>query len=121
MSGAAAKPHQRFGYLSCQLRSWVVWFQSCLLMRGKFHRQASFDAARGLFRQRLRRGLEKNFQTWVQEAFQWKGWPFVAFIRQEPVFPTGPLNYLFGLNSIAGSLYIRATAVSLTFPSIAMS
>jgi uncharacterized membrane protein YdjX (TVP38/TMEM64 family) len=81
----------------------------------------AFGAARTLFGQPLRRRFDNHFLSWAQEEFDSKGWRFVAFVRLNPVFPSGPLNYLFGLTSIPWRTYVWATALFLLPPSIAVA
>ena len=77
----------------------------------------AFAAARTLFGQPLRRRFDSRFLVWVQQEFEAKGWRFIAFVRINPVFPSGPLNYLFGLTSIKTGTYVWATMVFLLLPS----
>jgi uncharacterized membrane protein YdjX (TVP38/TMEM64 family) len=73
----------------------------------------AFVAARTIFGRPLRRRFGNKFLGWAQDEFDRKGWRFIAFVRLNPVFPTGPLNYLFGLTSIRARTYIWSTAISL--------
>ena len=81
----------------------------------------AFAAARTIFGQPLRRRFGGKFLTWVQDEFEQKGWRFIVFIRLNPAFPSGPLNYLFGLSSIRASTYIWSTAISLLPPSVVIA
>jgi uncharacterized membrane protein YdjX (TVP38/TMEM64 family) len=81
----------------------------------------AFGAARTLFGQPLRRHFDNHFLSWAQEEFDSKGWRFVAFVRLNPVFPSGPLNYLFGLTSIPWRTYVWGTALFVLPPSIAVA
>lgn len=81
----------------------------------------AFAAARTIFGQPLRRRFGNRFLAWVQAEFERKGWRFIVFVRLNPVFPSGPLNYVFGLSSIGARTYIWATAVALVLPSIAVA
>jgi len=42
-----------------------------------------------------------------------QGWKIIAFTRINPIFPTGPLNYFYGLTSISYGRYIIATVMFL--------
>src|SRR5262249_38057404 len=57
----------------------------------------------------------------IQREFEAKGWWFVAFARLNPIFPTGPLNYILGLTSISGLVYAWVTFVFLLPPSMAIA
>ena len=59
--------------------------------------------------------------TEIQREFEANGWMFLAFVRLNPVFPTGPLNYVFGLTSINGFTYAWVTFVFLLPASIAVA
>lgn len=78
----------------------------------------AFGAARSLFGQPLARRFDHRLVAWLQDEFDVKGWRFIAFLRLNPVFPTGPLNYLLGLTSISTLSYSWATAAFLLPPSI---
>jgi uncharacterized membrane protein YdjX (TVP38/TMEM64 family) len=82
---------------------------------------AAFFAARLLFGQPLARRFNNRLVATVQREFERKGWRFVAFARLNPVFPTGPLNYLLGLTAISSRTYAWATVAFLLPPSIAVA
>lgn len=82
---------------------------------------AAFLAARLLFGQPLARRFDSRFVAWLQAEFDRKGWRFIAFLRLNPVFPTGPLNYVLGLTSIGLVPYVWATAVFILPPSVAVA
>jgi uncharacterized membrane protein YdjX (TVP38/TMEM64 family) len=81
----------------------------------------AFQAARTIFGQPLRKHMRSKFVTWAQAELEQKGWRFVAFIRLNPVFPTGPLNYVFGLTSIDARTYVSATGIALLPASTAVA
>lgn len=78
----------------------------------------AFAAARFIFGQPLARRFDNKLITWVQTEFVNRGWRFLAFVRLNPAFPAGPLNYLLGLTSIDMGTYIWATFVFLLPPGI---
>jgi len=51
--------------------------------------------------------------TWLQNELKTKGWKIVAFTRINPIFPSGPLNFIFGLTSISFVTYIWSSIVFL--------
>lgn len=81
----------------------------------------AFITARLLLGQPLARRFDQRFVRWLQEEFDRSGWRFIAFLRLNPVFPTGPLNYVLGLTSIGFVPYVWATAVFILPPSIAVA
>lgn len=81
----------------------------------------AFLAARLLFGQPLARRFGNRVVSRLQEEFDAKGWRFVAFLRLNPVFPTGPLNYVLGLTSIGTGSYVWATMAFLLIPSLCIA
>jgi uncharacterized membrane protein YdjX (TVP38/TMEM64 family) len=81
----------------------------------------AFCSARYLLGQPLARRFDNLFVTWLQKEFDAKGWRFVAFLRLNPVFPTGPLNYVMGLTSIDATTYVWSTFVFLLPPATAVA
>jgi len=81
----------------------------------------AFLASRFFFGQPLAKKFDSKMIKWMQHEFDSKGWRFLAFIRMNPIFPTGPLNYLLGLTSMRKRTYIWATTVFLAPPSFAVA
>ena len=66
----------------------------------------SFLIARWLIGQPLADRFENKWVNKVQEEFERNGWKFAAFVRINPIIPTGPLNYLLGLTSLPSLVLI---------------
>lgn len=81
----------------------------------------AFLAARLALGQPLARRFDHKTVSWLQSELEQKNWRFIAFVRINPVFPTGALNYLFGLTSIRFGTYAWATFIFLCPPSIAIA
>lgn len=81
----------------------------------------AFAAARSIFGRPLARRFDNKAVAIFQHEFEEKGWRFIAFVRLNPIFPTGPLNYLLGLTGIDAYTYIWATFVFLLPPAIAVA
>ncbi len=81
----------------------------------------AFAAARSIFGRPLARRFDNKAIAYFQREFEQKGWRFIAFVRLNPAFPTGPLNYLLGLTGIDAFTYVWATFVFLLPPSIAVA
>jgi len=81
----------------------------------------SFAIARGLFGQILFKQTQIKWASTVQKEFEKNGWKFVAFMRLNPIIPTGPLNYLLGLTSLSDIAFVTTTFIFLLPPSIATS
>lgn len=76
----------------------------------------AFASARFVFGQPLTRHFDVDLVRWVQNEFDSTGWRSVAFVRLNPAFPAGPLNYLFGLTSLDFRTYVWSTFVFLAPP-----
>jgi uncharacterized membrane protein YdjX (TVP38/TMEM64 family) len=82
---------------------------------------AAFAIARAAFGRPLADRFGSKLITEIQREFAAKGWWFVAFARLNPIFPTGPLNYVLGLTSITGRVYTAVTFIFLLPPSMAVA
>ncbi len=78
----------------------------------------SFFSARLIFGQPLAQKFDHRLVTQLQNEFDQKGWRFIAFVRLNPIFPTGLLNYIFGLTSISFWTYAWASIIFLFPPSL---
>lgn len=81
----------------------------------------SFLAARWLVGQPLADSFEKKWASKVQEEFEQNGWKFVAFVRLNPIIPTGPLNYLLGLTSLSNRAFVLTTFIFILAPATAVA
>jgi len=82
---------------------------------------AAFAIARAAFGRPLADWFGNKLVSEIQREFAAKGWWFVAFARLNPIFPTGPLNYILGLTSITGRVYTVVTFIFLLPPSMAIA
>lgn len=78
----------------------------------------AFLLARSFFGRPLAERFDNKLIAEIQDEFKAKGWKIVAFMRLNPVFPTGPLNYILGLTSIGTLTYIWVTFAFLLPPGI---
>jgi uncharacterized membrane protein YdjX (TVP38/TMEM64 family) len=53
--------------------------------------------------------------------FRASDWRLVAFVRLNPIFPTGPVNYLLGLTALRPRTFAWSTFVFLLPPSVAVA
>jgi uncharacterized membrane protein YdjX (TVP38/TMEM64 family) len=81
----------------------------------------AFYLARLLFGRPLVRHFDNRIVAMMQQEFDAKGWRYIAFLRLNPIFPTGPLNYVLGLTAIDGVSYGAATVAFLFPPSLAVA
>ncbi|MGB2928538.1 MAG: VTT domain-containing protein [Desulfobacterales bacterium] len=73
----------------------------------------AFTIARTAMGQPFANRFDNLTITWLQNELKTKGWKIVAFTRINPIFPSGPLNFLFGLTSISFTTYIWSSIVFL--------
>jgi uncharacterized membrane protein YdjX (TVP38/TMEM64 family) len=78
----------------------------------------AFVLARTVLGQPLARRFNNRVVAEIQNEFEARGWLFLAFVRLNPVFPSGPLNYLLGLTAVDLPTYIWTTFVFNLLPSI---
>lgn len=81
----------------------------------------AFVISRTILGQLLAHRLDNRMVTWLQDELETKGWRVVAFTRINPVFPSSPLNFLFGLTSIRLSTYTWSTVAFLFPPTLAFA
>ncbi len=77
---------------------------------------ASFIIARYLASDYLNKKFKGKFFLSLQEEIQKKNWKVVAFTRINPIFPSGLLNYIFGLTTIPFNNYFWATILFVLPP-----
>jgi uncharacterized membrane protein YdjX (TVP38/TMEM64 family) len=82
---------------------------------------AAFMTARSVFGRPLARRFDNKVVAHFQRELDEKGWCFLAFIRLNPIFPTGPLNYILGLTGVDSFTYTWATFVFILPPAIAVA
>lgn len=74
----------------------------------------AFLLARTAVGQPLARRFDNAMAQWLQQELATKGWRLVAFVRINPIFPSGPLNYALALTSITFQCYAWASMVFMT-------
>jgi len=82
---------------------------------------AAFAIARTTLGQPLAQRLDNRMLAWLQNELETKGWYIVAFTRINPVFPSGPLNFVFGLTSIRFLTYTWSSLAFLFPPTLAFA
>jgi len=78
----------------------------------------AFLISRTALGQPLATRFNNRFLLWLQTELDTRGWKVVAFTRLNPIFPSGPLNYVFGLSSISFVTYVWATLVFIYPPAL---
>jgi len=64
-----------------------------------------------------RRRFKNPAWLWLQDEIDRRGWKAVAFVRINPIFSSGPLNYYFGITPVPLSTFAWATALFFIPPS----
>lgn len=101
---------------------WGPFWGSILAMSGSLGGAiAAFLISRTALGQPLAERFNNRFLLWLQTELDNRGWKVVAFTRLNPIFPSGPLNFIFGLTSISFATYAWATAVFLYPPTLAFA
>lgn len=57
----------------------------------------------------------------IQREFEQHGWKYIAFVRMNPIVPTGAFNFFLGLTSVSNKTFLWTTFVFLLPPTIAVS
>lgn len=91
----------------------VIGFTSGALM--------AFLIARHLHISKIAQRFGGGAWVWLESVAKEAGWKAVAFTRINPVFPSGPVNYFFGLTTISLKTYYIATVVFVIPPTILFS
>lgn len=76
----------------------------------------SFIIARYLAHDFCKRKLQNLKWLRLLNVIERNGWKVIAFVRLDPVFASGPLNYLFGITAIPLGTFIWSTALFLIPP-----
>ena len=64
---------------------------------------------------------DNRIMNWVIRQIDQNAWKVVAFVRLNPAFPSGPVNFIFGLTSINFATYSYATFLFLFPPSLGVA
>ncbi len=81
----------------------------------------SFVASRYLISGLFESWFEARAWSWLKWGIASADWKAVAFVRVNPVFPFGPLNYFFGATGIRFSRYFWTTLIFIAPPSIVIA
>jgi len=82
---------------------------------------AAFLLARSALGQPLAQRFDNRLLNWIEQQIEGYPWRVIAFVRLNPAFPSGPVNFLFGLTPISFKTYVWASLVFLFPPSLAVS
>jgi uncharacterized membrane protein YdjX (TVP38/TMEM64 family) len=67
------------------------------------------------------RKYDNRLLNWIIHQIDQNAWKVVAFVRLNPAFPSGPVNFIFGLTSINFATYFYATLLFLFPPSLGVA
>lgn len=77
-----------------------------------------FVIARSLLGKPLARRFDNRYITFLQQGMAESGLRFMAFVRINPIFPTGMLNYLFALTAMRFPTCLWSSLVMLAAPTL---
>jgi uncharacterized membrane protein YdjX (TVP38/TMEM64 family) len=101
---------------------WGPWWGAVLSASGStIGALAAFYTSRLLLDRPLARYRDYRLVMWIRNEFKRTGWRLIAFLRLNPVFPTGALNYAIGLTGIDARTYLWATFCFLLPPSFVIA
>lgn len=111
--------------LPLNLGAGIIWgtaFGSLLTVIGfSIGAMMAFLIARHLHIRKIAQRFGGGAWVWLESVVKEAGWKAVAFTRINPVFPSGPVNYFFGLTTISLKTYYIATVVFVIPPTILFS
>ena len=64
---------------------------------------------------------DNRLLNWIIRQIDDNAWKVVAFVRLNPAFPSGPVNFIFGLTSINFATYSYSTLLFLFPPSLGVA
>jgi uncharacterized membrane protein YdjX (TVP38/TMEM64 family) len=81
----------------------------------------AFVVVRAFAGKRLELEVNNRALAAILREFHASDWRLVAFVRLNPIFPTGPVNYLLGLTALRHRTFAWSTFLFLLPPSIAVA
>jgi uncharacterized membrane protein YdjX (TVP38/TMEM64 family) len=81
----------------------------------------AFLFARTSLGQPLVRRYNNRILRWMTDQLENNTWKVIAFVRLNPAFPSGPVNFLFGLTSVPLRLYAYSSTIFLLPPAIGVA
>ncbi|MDH5764337.1 MAG: VTT domain-containing protein, partial [Nitrospinota bacterium] len=81
----------------------------------------AFLFARTSLGQPLAKRYDNRLLKWMTDQLENNTWRVIAFIRLNPAFPSGPVNFLFGLTSVPLNLYAYSSTIFLLPPAIGVA
>lgn len=97
-----------FGGLLCALAGTIGGCVSFMIARAGFGRPSELPSGLAMI-------------DWAQREVARRPWAVMAFVRLNPAFPTGPLNYVFGLTPLGGLTFALTTFVCLLPPALVVA
>jgi uncharacterized membrane protein YdjX (TVP38/TMEM64 family) len=80
---------------------WGPYWGTCFSVTGATAGAVcAFLISRYLARDYCTRKFQNPAWSWLQGEIERRGWKVVAFVRLNSLFPSGPLNYYFGLTPV---------------------
>ena len=81
----------------------------------------AFLFARTSLGQPLAKRYDNRLLKWMTAQLENNTWRAIAFVRLNPAFPSGPVNFLFGLTSVPFTIYAYSSTIFLLPPAIGVA
>jgi uncharacterized membrane protein YdjX (TVP38/TMEM64 family) len=81
----------------------------------------SFFIARSIFYEFVSKLVGSSKYAFLSRILEGDAWKIMIMIRMNPIFPTGPINYLIGSSKVSFMQFVLPTFVCLAPPSFALA
>jgi len=81
----------------------------------------AFQLSRSSVGKPFAKKYDNGLLKWIMRQIDENPWKVVAFVRLNPAFPSGPVNFIFGLTSINFATYSYSTLLFLFPPSLGVA
>lgn len=98
-----------------------IWGGILATIGGALGAIIAFLFARTSLGQPLAKRYDNRLLKWMTDQLENNAWKVIAFVRLNPAFPSGPVNFLFGLTSVPFLLYSYSSAIFLLPPAIGVA
>lgn len=98
-----------------------IWGGILATIGGALGAIIAFLFARTSLGQPLAKRYDNRLLKWMTHQLENNTWKVIAFVRLNPAFPSGPVNFLFGLTSVPLALYSYSSTIFLLPPAIGVA
>ena len=98
---------------------WGPWWGSLISVAGAtLGAVLPFLISRYLAGDYFRERSNHRMWVWLQSQIDRNGWKIIAFTRLNPIFPSGLINYVFGITSMTFWKYFISSMLFMTPPTV---